>query len=197
MYIWHLILHSKKKCLLFCKEHAFTWWTKLRRIRKMPAHWIRKTPAIKQTNPTAAPTTAPTIIVVGMLDADEISETGEMTVASVEEEEIFEADGPVIWTTSVPLGNPFWFKLLFSKDWFSIFIICELARRTDVWTRTAVAKSNLRTLNVLLEISFMLRILTSAGETPAVVEILRIYLSSLARNAAWDMGNVTTMTTVS
>ena len=31
-----------------------------------------------------------------MLDADEISETGEMTVASVEEEEIFEADGPVI-----------------------------------------------------------------------------------------------------
>ena len=30
-----------------------------------------------------------------MLDADEISETGEMTVASVEEEEIFKADGPV------------------------------------------------------------------------------------------------------
>ena len=62
----------------------------------MPAHPIRKTPAIKQTNPTAAPTTAPTIIVVGMLDADEISETGEMTVASVEEDEIFEADGQVI-----------------------------------------------------------------------------------------------------
>ena len=78
-----------------------------------------------------------------------------------------------------------------------MYVCCPLARRTDVWTRTAVAKSNLRTLNVLLEISFMLRILTSAGETPAVVEILRIYLSSLARNAAWDMGNVTTMTTVS
>ena len=62
----------------------------------MPARRIRKTPAIKMTNPTAAPTAAPTIIVVGMLEADEISETGEMTVASVEEEEIFEADGPVI-----------------------------------------------------------------------------------------------------
>ena len=160
---------------------------------------IMTAPAINMRNPT----TAPTIVVIGTLDFDAFPEARELSKFLGEGVVLLEprTDVPVLSISRVPAGSPLFIKFLFravwySTEWSSIYAFCVPTKRIDVWTLTAVVKSSLTWVNLLVETSLILRTLTFSGLAPEAVATLSIYSPSNAMNSVWDMGNVTTMTTV-